>query len=49
MLHFLDYCFFLIKWKLFRLIDVENRLVVAEEEDGGRRTDGEFGVSRCKL
>ena len=32
-----------------RLIDIENRLVVAtgEEEEGG--VDWKFGVNRCKL
>ena len=31
-----------------RLTGIENRLVVAKREGGGRGTDGEFGVSRCK-
>ena len=30
-----------------RLTDIENRLLVANEEGGGK--DWEFGVSRCKL
>ena len=32
-----------------RLIDIENRLVVAKGEQGGGRMDWEFGISRCKL
>ena len=32
-----------------RLTDIENRLGVAKGERGGNRTDGEFGVHRCKL
>ena len=32
-----------------RLTDIENRLVVAKGEEGGRGTDWEFGVGRCKL
>ena len=32
-----------------RLIDIENRPVVAKGEGGGRGMDWEFGVGRCKL
>ena len=32
-----------------KLIDTENRLVVAKEEGGGRGTNGEFGAGGCKL
>ena len=32
-----------------RLTDIENRLVFAKGEGGGRGTEWEFGVSRCKL
>ena len=32
-----------------RLVDIENRLVVAKGERGGRGMDWEFGVGRCKL
>ena len=32
-----------------RLIDIENRLVVAKGEGGGRGMDWEFEVGRCKL
>ena len=34
-----------------KLIDLENRLVVAkgEGEGGGRGLDWEFGINRCKL
>ena len=30
-------------------MDIENRLLVAKGEEGGRGTDWEFGISRCKL
>ena len=36
-------------YKTDRLTDIENRLVVAKEEGGGRGMDLEFGVSGCKL
>ena len=32
-----------------RLTDIENRLMVAKGEVGGRRIDWEFGVRICKL
>ena len=32
-----------------RLVDIENRLVVAKGERGGRGMDWEFGISRYKL
>ena len=32
-----------------RLTDIENRLVVAKGEAGGRGMEWEFGISRCKL
>ena len=32
-----------------RLTDMENRLVVAKEKQGGSGMDWKFGVSRCKL
>ena len=32
-----------------RLIDIENRLVTAKGEGGGKVMDWEVGVSRCKL
>ena len=32
-----------------RLTDIENRLVIAKGEEGGRGMDWEFRVSRCKL
>ena len=32
-----------------RLTDIENTAMAAKREVEGRRTDGEFGVSRCKL
>ena len=28
---------------------MENRLLAAQGEDGGRGMEGEFGISRCKL
>ena len=41
------------KWtylqKRTRLTDIENRLVVAEGEEGGNGMDRDFGVGRCKL
>jgi len=33
----------------YRLIDIENRLVVTKGEGGGYGKDWEFGVNRCKL
>ena len=32
-----------------RLTDIDDRLVVAKGEDGGRGEDWEFGISQCKL
>ena len=32
-----------------RLMDIENRLVVAKGEGVGRGMEWEFGISRCKL
>jgi len=32
-----------------KIMDMENRLVVAKGEAGGSGMDWEFGVSRCKL
>ena len=32
-----------------RLTDVENRLVAAKGEEGGRGMDGELGLNRCQL
>ena len=32
-----------------RLIDIENRLVVAKVGWGGRGMDWKFGIGRCKL
>ena len=32
-----------------KLMDVENRLVVAKGEERGSGMDWEFGISRCKL
>ena len=37
-----------IKNSAVRIRDIENRLVVAEREEGGREADWEFGISRCK-
>jgi len=31
------------------IMDLENRLVVAEAEGGGSGMDWEFGANRCKL
>ena len=31
-----------------RLMDIENRLVVAKQWSGGRGRHWEFGISRCK-
>ena len=36
-------------YKRNRLIDIENRLVVAKGEWGESGMDWEFGVSQCKL
>ena len=32
-----------------KFTDIENRLVLAKEEEGGGGKDWEFGISRCKL
>ena len=32
-----------------RIKDIENRLVVAKAEGGGKGLDWEFGINRCKL
>ena len=32
-----------------KIMDLENGLVVAKEEEGGSGMDGELGVHRCRL
>ena len=32
-----------------KIMDLENRLVVAKGEGGGSGMDGELGVNRCRL
>ena len=38
-----------LSMKQNRIRDIENRLVVAKGEAGGRGMNWEFGISRCKL
>ena len=33
---------------IFKIRDIENRLVIAKEEGSGRECNLEFGISRCK-
>ena len=38
-----------LSMKQKQIRDIENRLVVAKGEGGGRGLEWEFGISRCKL